>query len=88
MVKFFFPRAKLLALRLPAEEASFDAGGGIARIGAALGRKLVVLGSTDLTHYGDNYDFCPRGQGTTALEWVRTVNDRSFIAGGIAGDPR
>ncbi|MDR2403849.1 MAG: AmmeMemoRadiSam system protein B [Spirochaetaceae bacterium] len=88
MVKFFFPRAKLLALRLPAEAASFDAGKGIARIGASLGRRLAVLGSTDLTHYGYNYDFCPQGQGKGALEWVRTVNDRTFIAAVIAGDPR
>jgi AmmeMemoRadiSam system protein B len=88
MVKFFFPGAKLLALRLPAEVASFDAGREIAKIGASLGRKLAVLGSTDLTHYGYNYDFCPRGQGKGALEWVRTVNDRAFIAGVIAGDPR
>ncbi|MDR1948898.1 MAG: AmmeMemoRadiSam system protein B [Spirochaetaceae bacterium] len=87
MVKFFFPRAKLLALRLPAEPGSFEAGRGIAQIGASLGRKLLVLGSTDLTHYGYNYDFYPRGLGKGALDWVKTVNDRAFIAGVIAGDP-
>jgi AmmeMemoRadiSam system protein B len=79
MIRFFFPQAQLLWLRLPAELASFEAGKCIAGAGKALGRKLVVLGSTDLTHYGDNYGFSPRGRGKKALQWVREVNDRAFI---------
>jgi AmmeMemoRadiSam system protein B len=85
MARYFFPESKLLWLRLPAEPGSFDAGRCIARIGKALNRRLAVIGSTDLTHYGVNYGFCHKGSG--ALDWVRTVNDRAFIEAVLGGDP-
>jgi AmmeMemoRadiSam system protein B len=86
MARYFFPRARLLALRLPAGPASYDTGRLLAGSAGALGRRLVVLGSTDLTHYGRNYGFSPRGRG--ALAWVREVNDRRFIDAVLSGDPR
>jgi AmmeMemoRadiSam system protein B len=88
MVRFYFPHARLVWLRLPAEAASFEAGKIIAQAAAALGRRAVVLGSTDLTHYGDNYDFAPRGRGEGAQKWVREQNDRAFIAAVEKGDLR
>jgi AmmeMemoRadiSam system protein B len=86
MVRHFFPAARLLWLRLPADRTSFEAGRIIARVGAELGRNFVVLGSTDLTHYGENYDFAPHGTGLSALDWVKTKNDRNFITAVLAGD--
>ncbi|MDR1637958.1 MAG: AmmeMemoRadiSam system protein B [Treponema sp.] len=86
MVHFFFPRAKLLALRLPADSSSWETGALLSAGAAALGRKLAVLGSTDLTHYGANYGFFPQGRGEAALKWVREVNDRRFIQAVLAGD--
>ena len=88
MVRYFFPGARLLALRLPADIRSFEAGGEIARIGRELGRRVGVIGSTDLTHYGAAYGYSPRGGGEKALAWVREVNDANFIATLIAGLPR
>jgi AmmeMemoRadiSam system protein B len=88
MVKYFFPQARLVWLRLGASLASFDAGGLIARIGASLGRRCAVLGSTDLTHYGAPYGYVPRGLGSGALEWVRSENDAAFIRAVMAGDPK
>jgi AmmeMemoRadiSam system protein B len=93
MVRYYFPNAhggrsaQLLALRLPAEPASYDAGTILAETAAALGRRITVLGSTDLTHYGPNYGFCPRGLGAKALDWVRDVNDAHFIKAVLSGDP-
>jgi len=87
MVKFFFPKARLLWVRLPADKLSFEAGAILARSAASLGRKLLVLGSTDLTHYGRNYQFAPHGEGKEALNWVKTVNDKRFIDAVEAGDP-
>jgi AmmeMemoRadiSam system protein B len=87
MVRFFFPRASLIWVRLPADESSFEAGRTLARIAGKAGRKISVLGSTDLTHYGDNYDFSPQGRGPKALKWVREVNDRAFIHAVESGDP-
>jgi AmmeMemoRadiSam system protein B len=86
MARYFFPRARLLALRLPADPASYETGKLLAAAAGALGRRLVVLGSTDLTHYGRNYGFSPQGRG--ALAWVREVNDRRFIDAVLSGDPR
>jgi AmmeMemoRadiSam system protein B len=87
MVHYLYPRAKLLWLRFPADQGAFEAGRELARIARELGRKLVVLGSTDLTHYGENYQFMPRGEGEQALAWVRETNDARFIAAVKSGDP-
>jgi AmmeMemoRadiSam system protein B len=87
MVRFYLPRTKILWLRLPAEESSFEAGRIVAGALGSLGRRGAVLGSTDLTHYGENYGFTPRGTGPGALQWVREVNDRGFIDAVVKGDP-
>ena len=87
MVKYFFPEAMLLWARFPADILSFNAGKILARTAAYLDRELLVLGSTDLTHYGAHYHFCPHGTGQEALDWVKTVNDRRFIGAVEAGDP-
>jgi AmmeMemoRadiSam system protein B len=85
MVRFFFPQAKLLWLRLPSEISSLDAGKTIAKTAAELNRKINVISSTDLTHYGRNYGFSPQGTGMAALRWVREVNDANFIRAVTAG---
>jgi AmmeMemoRadiSam system protein B len=87
MAHYLFPGAQLLWLRFPADRSAFEAGRELARIAAALGRKLVVLGSTDLTHYGESYGFTPRGEGGQALAWVREQNDTRFIKAVSSGDP-
>jgi AmmeMemoRadiSam system protein B len=86
MVHYFFPKSKVLWLRLGAGISSFEAGKVISKI--ASGRKINVLGSTDLTHYGLNYGFSPHGSGSVALRWVREVNDAAFIKAVEVGDPR
>ena len=87
MVKYFFPDAKLIWLRLPADIRSFEAGKTLARTALALKRQIIVLGSTDLTHYGSNYGFSPKGYGKEALDWVKTVNDKRFIDEVESGNP-
>jgi AmmeMemoRadiSam system protein B len=87
IVHWFFPGARLLWARFPAEAAAFDAGKLLAEKARALGRRLVLVGSTDLTHYGRNYGFSPHGGGREALEWVKKVNDAAFIRAVLSGDP-
>ena len=87
MVRFFFPQAMLLWIRLPAEFSSFEAGRIIVRAAEKLGRHLAVLASTDLTHYGAGYGFAPKGSGPSALRWVREVNDAAFIRAVESNDP-
>jgi AmmeMemoRadiSam system protein B len=79
MLRFFFPGAMLLWLRLPAEIASLKTGRLLAEAAAKLNRRINVVASTDLTHYGESYGFAPRGSGAEALRWVREVNDARFI---------
>ena len=38
----------------------------------------VVIGSTDLTHYGDNYGFTPAGYGAAAQNWMKK-NDEHIV---------
>jgi AmmeMemoRadiSam system protein B len=85
LVRYFFPEAKILWLRFGAGIEALRAGQELAHIAGTLGRTLVVLGSTDLTHYGPNYDFSPQGLGAAALRWVREVNDAAFIQAVISG---
>jgi AmmeMemoRadiSam system protein B len=87
MVHWFFPRARLLWARFPASPDAFEAGKLLAERAKALGRRLALVGSTDLTHYGRNYGFSPHGYGREALDWVKQVNDAAFIRAVVSGDP-
>jgi len=49
---------------------------------------LRVIGSTDLTHYGENYGFTGHGTGAEAVTWVRDENDRRVIDAMLALDPQ
>jgi len=86
MVRYYFPQSELLWLRLPAHINSFKAGQILYRTAKELNRKINVLASTDLTHYGQNYGFSPQGKGEKALRWVREENDAKFIKAVESGD--
>jgi AmmeMemoRadiSam system protein B len=60
----------------------------VASAADALRRRVGVVGSTDLTHYGPNYGFVPKGAGAEAERWVRDVNDRRFIDALVSMDER
>ena len=79
MVRYYFPKAQLLWMRLPSDIESFEAGKVISEAAVNLNRKVNVITSNDLTHYGSNYGFAPKGRGEAALRWVREVNDAGFI---------
>lgn len=78
-IKYFFPDARILPLGLPPAASSPIIGEAVAEMAGRLGRKIVVLGSTDLTHYGPNYGFTPKGVGAEAVSWVRKENDRRLV---------
>jgi AmmeMemoRadiSam system protein B len=86
MVKYYFPQSRVIWLRLGAEIQSYTVGTTISKIGAALKRQFALVGSTDLTHYGLNYDFAPQGMGWKALEWMKTENDAAFIQAVASSD--
>lgn len=81
-----FPQAKILWLRVPPDFKARELGSALARAASACGRSLSVIASTDLTHYGPNYNFMPHGVGESARDWVRNENDRGFINAALSMD--
>ena len=77
--KHRFPAARLLPLRVPPGNVAIDLGRSLAGYLERSGLNAVVIASTDLTHYGPNYGFTPKGRGPSALAWVRAENDAAFI---------
>ena len=78
-IKYFFPDAKILPIGVPPKVASLEIGERLAEISGMMDRKVIILGSTDLTHYGCNYAFTPKGEGKEAVEWVINENDKRVI---------
>jgi len=79
-IQYLFAGAKILPILVPPGEQAVALGtsvGGI--ISADEHKKIVCIGSTDLTHYGPRYGFTPMGTGAEALKWADRVNDQKFI---------
>jgi AmmeMemoRadiSam system protein B len=87
MVKYFFPEAKLLAVRSPLSRKAIALGEEIAKMARSAGLSILAIGSTDLTHYGPNYGFLVKGIGPSSVEWVKKENDRGFIDRALKMDP-
>lgn len=79
MIKYFFPGARLVAIRSPLSMKAETLGVAVARIAKEEKISLLAIGSTDLTHYGPNYGFLKKGTGPSSVRWVKTENDRGFI---------
>ena len=86
-IKYFFEDVKIVPIGIPPTENSIEIGKAVAEISTRLGLRVKVIGSTDLTHYGLNYGFTPKGTGPAALDWVRNENDRRIIDVMLAMDP-
>jgi hypothetical protein len=86
LVRHVAPGARLLGMRAPPSADADALGKAIAKAGRRLARRVAVVGSTDLTHYGSSYGFAPAGSGDKALRWVREVNDKRFVDSLLAMD--
>ena len=79
-IQDLFAGAKIVPVLVPPTEQAVVLG---THVGEIIGRqedkKIVCIGSTDLTHYGPRYGFAPMGTGKNALEWAKNVNDKKFI---------
>ena len=78
-VQHVWPDAKILPIIVTPGPQAVEVGRAVARAIDAYKTDAVVLGSTDLTHYGSNYGFAPQGTGPDALGWAKDVNDRRLI---------
>jgi hypothetical protein len=78
-VKYFFKSTPIVPIGVPPTMASLDIGKAVAEISKHSGLTMKVIGSTDLTHYGANYGYSPKGLGPKAREWVEQENDANMV---------
>jgi hypothetical protein len=79
-VQHLFADAKILPIVVPPSREAVSLGEAVGGIVAGeKNKKIVCIGSTDLTHYGPRYGFTPAGTGAKALRWASEVNDKKFI---------
>jgi AmmeMemoRadiSam system protein B len=87
-IQHLFADAKILPILVPPTEEAVPLGEAVGEIIKADSQKKVVcIGSTDLTHYGPRYGFAPMGTGADALKWAHEVNDGQFIDLAVKLDP-
>lgn len=73
-----FPEARVVPIMVPPNDRAAQVGEAVARTLDAYQYNALVVGTTDLTHYGPGYAFSPKGVGEAAHHWARE-NDRGFI---------
>ncbi len=79
-IQYLFKDAKIVPILTPPAEVVISVGTAVAECIESSGdKKIVCIGSTDLTHYGPRYGFAPQGSGPGGIEWAKNVNDRAFI---------
>ena len=79
-IQHLFDDAKILAILVPPSRQAVSLGASVGDIiSGSEQKKIVCIGSTDLTHYGPSYGFTPMGTGANALRWAEHVNDAEFI---------
>lgn len=86
-IKRLLDPTSILAIGVPPTNRSLDIGRAVADWARKNNQQIRIIGSTDLTHYGDNYGFAPQGRGAEAVSWVRDQNDRRAIDAMLAMAP-
>jgi AmmeMemoRadiSam system protein B len=77
MVKAILPKAKIVPIAVPPSCNPVHLGDLLGHL--VRDRRVTAVGSTDLTHYGEeHFAFAPRGTGPAAHEWMK-ANDRRVL---------
>ena len=83
-IKYFFDEVQIVPVGIAPREDSIEIVDFI--VDNFSDKNIKYIGSTDLTHYGPNYGFTPRGIGYESVEWVKNENDKKIIDMMIALD--
>jgi len=76
-VQYLFPKSKIVPVLIPPDDNAAHVGEVIGQAIHTAQKSVVIVGTTDLTHYGRTYyGFAPAGTGERALEWVRANDER------------
>ncbi|MHC4197022.1 MAG: AmmeMemoRadiSam system protein B [Planctomycetota bacterium] len=76
---YLYPEARIVPVIVPPTDHAVALGQGLADLLKDCSDRIVVLGSSDLTHYGQRYAFKEHGTGQQALRWVKEENDKRVI---------
>ncbi len=87
-IQHLFAGARIVPILVVPGSNAIELGERIGTIIAhAANKKIVCIGSTDLTHYGPRYGFYPEGTGPAAIDWAKNVNDARFITAALEAAP-
>ena len=78
-VKQVFPEAKIVPIMVPPVDTADEVGEAVGRTLTAYEYDALIVGTTDLTHYGPRYGFVPQGIGADGVHWAKSENDPRFI---------
>lgn len=73
-----FPTARIVPVGQPAKPEAVEAGRRAQAAASRRGRRVLAVGSTDLTHYGVAFGVMPAGAGPGAVAWTRR-NSTPFL---------
>lgn len=79
IIQYLFPEAKIVPIIVPSMEKAPEIGALVGEAVRSYDKDVVILGTTDLTHYGTSYSFTPKGIGEEAHRWVKEENDKRMV---------
>ena len=78
-IRKLFPKAKIVPIMTPPDSSAIQVGADVTKAISQSDKKVVCVGSTDLTHYGPSYGFTRQGIGEAGIRWAKEVNDAGLI---------
>ena len=77
-IKYMFPGTRIVPIAVIPDAGAIEIGESVGKIVKKCSKNVIIIGTSDLTHYGSNYGFIPAGCGESALKWMH-INDKSII---------
>ena len=87
-IQYLFNAAEIVPIIVPPIPESIEFGKELAKIIASQNKKIAVIASTDLTHYGASYGFETQDNIATGVKWAKEVNDKIFIDHALKLEPK
>lgn len=78
-ISHLFPNAKIIPIACPPIKEAYEFGVNLGDSLKNINKKFFILASSDMTHYGYNYNFLPYGDIEDAEKKVEAENDMPFI---------
>jgi len=86
MLRYLLPDAQFVPIAVPPDGTSLAFGDALAHVLGNDERRVAVVASSDLTHYGDAYGYSPAGKGDDGMAWAR-ANDETLLESVEEMDP-